>query len=324
MERSLNPTYSLGPTFETVTRGLDDGATLTGLWLQGNRLWASDTTNARLMTFDDTLTVPLSLTAPADKSPGVGIITGEGEVVKNVELDWETLNGATEYEWQLDDDTDFSAVLFEGDSQASAELPPDLEPATTYYWRVRASEPVLSPWSEKWSFTTTMGAKATGPELISPEAGATGVSLRPVFQWSALAGAKGYELIVSTEAALDNPTVLKTGDYALTDTAWECGINLDCETTYYWKVRAVSATTHSDWSAVGAFTTQAANPNVAETPPPSDDNPATAAQVTPAPTEPPPATMTTDTPDWVKYLIGALLSAVVVLVLLRNMRRPNP
>jgi len=43
-ERCLNPTYSLEPTFETVTRGLDDGATMTKLWLQDNRLWAIDTT----------------------------------------------------------------------------------------------------------------------------------------------------------------------------------------------------------------------------------------------------------------------------------------
>ena len=33
MERCLNPTYSLGPTFETVTKGLDEGAKLIGLWL---------------------------------------------------------------------------------------------------------------------------------------------------------------------------------------------------------------------------------------------------------------------------------------------------
>ncbi len=44
MQRCLNPTYPLGPTFETVTRGLDDGVTLSGLWLRGDRLWSIDTT----------------------------------------------------------------------------------------------------------------------------------------------------------------------------------------------------------------------------------------------------------------------------------------
>ncbi len=35
MERSLDPTYSLGPAFESVTSGLVSGATLSGLWIQG-------------------------------------------------------------------------------------------------------------------------------------------------------------------------------------------------------------------------------------------------------------------------------------------------
>ncbi|GAH72648.1 unnamed protein product, partial [marine sediment metagenome] len=166
MERCLNPTYSLGPTFETVTRGLDDGATLTKLWLQDNRLWSIDTANVRLMTFTDSLTLPVTLTSPPDKAQGIGIITND--TVKDVELDWETLSGATTYEWQLDDDTDFSSVpaSFEGDTEAGSERLPALEPATTYYWRVRATEPVLSPWSDKWSFTTSMDSEAAGPELI--------------------------------------------------------------------------------------------------------------------------------------------------------------
>ncbi len=45
MERCLNPTYPLGPKFETVTRGLDDSAALSGLWLSDNRLWSIDTKN---------------------------------------------------------------------------------------------------------------------------------------------------------------------------------------------------------------------------------------------------------------------------------------
>jgi len=246
MERSLNPTYSLGPTFETVTRGLDDGAALINLWLRGNRLWSIDTTNVKLMTFTDSLTLPVTLTSPADTAPGIGNIIND--MVRDVSLDWETLSGATEYEWQLNDNASFSdtPATFEGAGGASSVKLPELEIATTYYWRVRASEPILSPWSDKWSFTTTMGSAATGPELISPEAGATGVLTKPIFQWSAMSGAESYEFIMSTEASFDNPAILKIGDYALPATAWECNIELDHDTTYYWKVRAVNAETYSD------------------------------------------------------------------------------
>ena len=321
IERCLNPTYSPGPTFETVTRGLDEGATLTKLWLQGNRLWSIDTTNIKLMTFTDSLTLPITLTAPADQAQGVGTIIDD--TISDVSLDWETLEGATKYEWQLDDDTDFSSApaLFEGNTKASSSRLPVLELATTYYWRVRATEPVLSPWSDKWSFTTAMVSEAAGPELISPEAGATGISLRPLFQWSAVAGAEGYELIVSTEASLDNPIILKIDDYALPDTAWECNIALDYDTTYYWKVRAVSSETYSAWSEVGTFTTK--QPLSPEEPaPPPEGSPSSEESVSSP--EGPPSSPTTS--NWVKYLMGALLAAVVslsviVLVLVRRIRR---
>ena len=81
---------------------------------------------------------------------------------------------------------------------SSTQLP-ELEPATTYYWRVRANEPVLSPWSDKWSFTTALGTETVAPQLLSPEAGATGMPLKPLFQWGATAGAESYELMVSPQ-----------------------------------------------------------------------------------------------------------------------------
>ncbi len=317
IERSLNPTYSLRPTFETVTRGLDDGATLTKLWLYHDRLWAIDTANTKLMTFTDSLSLPVALTSPTDKAPGIGIITDNN--IGNVGLDWETLSGATSYEWQLDDDTDFSDVPseFEGETEASSAQPPELEPATTYYWRVRANEPVLSPWSDKWSFTTALGTEAFAPQLLSPEAGATEVSPRPLFQWGATAGADSYELIVSTDSYFGNPIVLKTGDYALPGTAWECSITLNYDTTYYWKIRAINSDTYSAWSAVSAFTTESPPLQVGsliEQPP------------SPQPPTPPSSTLPqSTTPDWMKYLLGALLAAVVllaaiVLVLVRRIR----
>ncbi|UCC90583.1 MAG: hypothetical protein JSW24_05550, partial [Dehalococcoidia bacterium] len=319
MERSLNPTYSLGPTFETITRGLDDGATLTKLCLYDNRLWSIDTTNTRLMTFTDSLTVPVTLISPPNQAPGTGTIINYE--VREVSLDWKTLRGATEYEWQLNDDTDFSSPLEGGYTKASTTRLPALELATTYYWRVRATEPMLSPWSDKWSFTTALGYASIAPELLNPEAGASGIPLKPVFQWSDIARADSYELIVSTDASFEKPVILKVDDYALPDTAWECNINLNYDTTYYWKVRAISSDTYSAWSAASAFTTESP-PLLVELEEPSEP------QEPPAPPPPPPsAPSQSTTPDWVKYLFGALLAAVVllsviVLMLMRGMRRP--
>jgi hypothetical protein len=304
MERSLNPAYPLSPTFETVTRGLDNGVTLSGLWLRGNQLWSIDTKNTRLMTYTDTLALPVILASPPNKAPGTG--------TRNVILEWEILTGATEYKWQLDYDTDFSTVPadFEGDTRASSVRLPELDTDTTYYWRVRVTEPVLSQWSAKWSFTTALGHTAFAPELLSPEAGTTEISLKPLFQWSAIAGAESYELIVSADLSLADPAIVKIGDYALPVTAWQSNINLDYDTTYYWKVRAISSSSYGAWSAVGAFTTGS---------PPAQSSSVPEASTTTSPQQSSlssslPFQLTV--PDWVVYLTVALLLTIVLLLII--------
>jgi hypothetical protein len=267
--------------------------------------------------------VPVILTSPDDEAQDVGVL--DGEAVEDVELDWEVLSGATEYEWQLDDDADFSGVSFEDNTGSSSEEVPSLEPATTYYWRVRAIEPLLSPWSEEWSFTTATGGEVTGPELINPEAEATGVAIKPVFEWSAVAGAEGYELIVSTKASLDNPVILKINDYALPDTTWECNIKLDYDTTYYWKVRAIIDEAYSTWSTVGTFTTKKEPESPPETASSTEEIPPEEPESPPEESAPP---TTTTTPEPTKYLMGALLTAAITLLLVialrlaRGRRRP--
>jgi hypothetical protein len=302
MERCLDPTYSLGPTFETVTKGLDEGAKLVGLWLAEHRLWSVDSANSRLMTYYDSLTQPVSLNSPFDKAPGVGTLVND--TARNISLDWATLEGADEYHWQLDYDADFTTVPvgFEGDTKASTAQLPALDPGTTCYWRVRATEPVLSPWSDKWSFTTSIGSEVLAPLLESPQPGASNVPLKPIFQWSAIAGADSYELVVSTRAELDNPTILKTGSYALSGTAWQCNLSLDYNTTYYWKVRAVNGNSYSAWSAVGAFSTEALPPlessSSPEPPPPS-----------------PPASNSFDLAEWLMPM-GGIMFLVFMLVMM--------
>ena len=332
LERCLNPTYSPGPTAETVTKGLDDGATLTGVWLRGNQLWSVDTHNTRLMTYTDSLTSAVVLKAPTNASGSIG--TG------NIILEWDPLKGATQYQWQLDNDTNFSTIPsgFEGNTQGSSVRSPALATATTYYWRVRANAPVLSPWSAKWSFTTSLGATVIAPELLSPKAGASEMPLKPVFQWSAIAGADSYELLVSTDTSLANPIIVKTGDYRLPATAWQSNINLDYDTTYFWKVRASGANNYSAWSAVGAFTTtspssQSSPPSTTSSSeisssPPLTPSPAlvtetqlSSPQLSSSPQQPasPPLTQSPlptqpAFPVWFLYLVSALLLATVLLL----------
>ncbi len=314
LERSLNPTYSLGPAFETVTRGLDDGATLTGLWLCGNQLWSIDTKNTRLMTYIDSLALPVTLVSPADKAPGIG--------VKNASLDWKALEGATKYQWQLDYDTNFPNLPaeFDGETEESSARLPALEAATTYYWRVRAIEPVSSPWSPKWSFTSTLGTLVVAPELYCPEAGDTKVPARPIFQWSAIAGADSYELLVSTDAAFTNPIIARTGDTALPATAWQSDLSLNDSATYYWKVRAIGSNSCSAWSAVGAFTTEKPSPPQSQTPAP------TPSQLPPTAPSSAPAVIQASLPTWVTYLgivllLAILLLLVIILVIIAGRKR---
>ncbi len=85
VERRLEPTYPPGPTFETVTFGLDDGATLNGLWLSGNQLWSIDTHNIRLMTYIDSLAASVNLILPPNRAPGIGTLIGS--TIRDVNLD---------------------------------------------------------------------------------------------------------------------------------------------------------------------------------------------------------------------------------------------
>ena len=122
--------------------------------------------------------------------------------------------------------------------------------------------------------------------------------LKPIFQWSAIAEADSYELLVATDASFTNPIIIKIGAYALPATAWQSDISLDYDATYYWKVRASGSSGYSAWSAVSAFTTES-SPELTPPQPPQSPLPS------PEPT----------TPDWVKYLVGGLLLTMLAILI---------
>lgn len=329
MERCLNPRFPLNTSFESVTRGLNDGATLSGLWQRNGQLWSLDTVNRKILTFIDTLTSPVVLVAPDNSSTGIGALSDH--TVRDITIDWDTLDGVTNYEWQCSYDSDFSHIPdgCSGTTSGSSVYLPSLEATTNYNWRVRVCSPVFSPWSEKWSFTTIMDTETVDLKLESPLPGATGTSIKPVFQWTAILGAEAYELLVATDSEFTHAVIIKIGEYALKTNAWNCDINLDYSTVYYWKIRATTASTSSAWSSVGIFTTVF---SLDETIPPSTPQPELLTALSYpkfAPSTSPSSSTTIaqtfDVPPWVIYLFGGLfgivfLSLIIVLIIVLKIK----
>jgi photosystem II stability/assembly factor-like uncharacterized protein len=92
------------------------------------------------------------------------------------------------------------------------------------------------------------------PSLISPSNGATGISPTPALKWNAVIGATSYKLQVSSDSTLSTLVVNQSG---LTSTSYNGG-RLINNTTYFWRVKAVSASGESAWSSVRRFTTKPA------------------------------------------------------------------
>lgn len=337
LERCLTPGLDSGTAFNTFTRGLEDGAMLNGLWQSGDYVWSVDTANNRLVRLEDTLARPVGVASPPGGATGIGTLSDHA--VTQIALDWDPLEGATGYEWQCDDDTGFSALAagMQGNTTGNSVFLPVLQPSMTYFWRVRASAPVTSPWSDTREFNTPMDTEAVTllPELPTP--GAAGVPLQPVFRWTAMMGADAYELLVAPDIGFDQPVITRTGDYALPGNAWESDLTLEPGKTYYWKLRAVTGNKYSPWSSSGIFTTAAAaipgpDADVPETPPEQitpDGTIKAFTQVEPDrelfPPEPEATGIQPQTtpvifeqqsiPNWAIYFIGALL-AVIMLTLL--------
>jgi phosphatidylserine/phosphatidylglycerophosphate/cardiolipin synthase-like enzyme len=137
-----------------------------------------------------------------------------------------------------------------------------LQPATTYFWKVVALTnashvlPSASAESVTRSFTTggTAGPPAA-PTNPSPTNGATGVGLTPQLTWSSAPVGTTFNVAFGTS---NPPSQVASG---LTTNSYSPG-TLTANTTYYWRVTAVSSggsTAGSVWSFTTGSGTITAN-----------------------------------------------------------------
>ncbi len=285
MLRSLNPLEEDEDdvVFERVTEELPTGTMVRGLRTitagengcpTSNVLWAIGVEDFcdEVWFYEDTLATPVILGSPSD---GASL---DVEKTDEVTLMWEAFCETDWYEIELykycaecpdnkidvdgfpeiiecDEDIDLDCV---GCSDESCCIViEDLEPGTTYYWKVRAAEfddddmtewQTLSKFSELWTFTTAMPA-IPFVGLCSPECGANDIIITPNFSWEAVEDATSYEVQLATDedftdAVTGTPTV----------NAWLGAPELDYDTTYYWRVRVVKDGITSEWTTC-IFTT---------------------------------------------------------------------
>ncbi len=224
---STSATWSAasGTTLQWRVRAMGEDAALTA-WSAPRTVHVDDAAPAA----PDAPAIDLpavQLTGPADGATGVTPSTGP--------FRFNLVAGAVGYQLQVspqgqpfwsDDPTPFDNV---------ASLPPvtwNLDGATSYVWRVRATGPsnTHGPWSEVRGFTTA-GQAPVG--LLEPADGATVANDDLIFRWSEHATSRIYTVEVSKTSDFAEPT-----QFGPFDARW--GVSRDTlePGAYYWRVTA--------------------------------------------------------------------------------------
>jgi hypothetical protein len=171
-------------------------------------------------------------------------------------LDWSdsTVPAGTtlsHYQFQLDDNSDFSSPLEDVDVNTSDHVANKLATNGKYYWRVRSWNTNSDP--SGWSSTRNFRVAIDSPILVSPVLGVTVPGLKPSFDWSDVVGASGYTIQVSLSNTFGSMAINATLKTPTSN--YTAGINLLSGKTYYWRVRSNSLNGPSLWSTVETFMT---------------------------------------------------------------------
>jgi len=236
---------------------------------------------------DNTFNVSPAVQTPADKYiPQTNPVNGNAQ---DIAFSWALLGSTVTsdgYELDIALDSGFNQVIFKAtpytvpglvislDNPYVALVGPgqpttstkggnyNFAPDTTYYWRVKGFQPLESLWSTTRSFSFS---SLTPFVLSGPAMGATGVSVNPILSWTSYTGAKWYELTLSEDPSFAIPEWshnVYNLFYGVTSDE-----TLKFNTTYYWRVRGVTADPYVSGSTVitpagpyatGAFTTMGA------------------------------------------------------------------
>jgi hypothetical protein len=207
---------------------------------------------------------PLALTLGSPEMPGPDVpvllspAEGSTEVGVPVLLRWRTADRATGYRVQVATSSTFSTGVVLDDSTVTdtTKSVSSLSGKTTYYWRVSARNGAgASAFTSTRSFQTGLDI----PALVAPADGATG-RVQPVqLSWSAVSGATGYHVQVSSESGFSPGLIVDDASVSSTSRSVS---GLQASTLYYWRVAARDGSGDGSYASARTFTTAVASPTL--------------------------------------------------------------
>jgi hypothetical protein len=293
-----------------------------------NMAWAVKTNGTnKLYKYNDVLgTGGPSLISPHDGySIPMNTVSG---VPNDIAFYWSRLSNADNYNLYIAYDSAFTqlvmapqGVAFDTPTVSNIEAGNQFMPGTVYYWRVKATNPLNSPYSETRMFTVEQ-VQVMVPSIGSPANGANNVSTIPAFSWSPVSGATMYEFQLSIDTTFASPIASAT----IAATGIQPNVKLGEGKTYFWRVRALEPLV-GGWSTIANFTVavpaEPTEPIVIPAPEapivniPPIEIPPPEVVVEPAPEAPAPIS-----PGllWAVIIIGAILVIALIVLIIRTRR----
>lgn len=172
---------------------------------------------------------------------------------------WDRVEGAKQYNLQLDDDPSFSSLNLDAYTRNPSYTPVGTLANKTWHWRMRVQDG-----SDRWSSLLVLGPSFTkysrSPELVSPVGGQTVVGL-PTFIWQnvlyppfePVMNSVKYNLQVDYDEVFQSPYLINAQNIDTLSYSPE-GTNFKMlEGTYYWRVAALDADGNGDYSPPQSF-----------------------------------------------------------------------
>jgi hypothetical protein len=172
----------------------------------------------------------------------------------DVSFAWSPISTADSYRLQVSKSSSFSSGNITIDNiKALSHIIPQLDPGSTYYWRVRASNASgTGSYSTVRTFTTGSSTSTPGTTvLLSPSLGSTDVTLTPELKWAKVPGASSYRVQISTNSSFSSIVF----DQSNVSSSQLITSKLLENTTYYWRVRASNISGTGSYSQIGSFKT---------------------------------------------------------------------